>query len=43
MCRFCARLARQLHQIRTAARQPLPNTEPDPGLEDRLLRRLSRR
>lgn len=42
MCHFCSRLARQLEQLRSAARQ-VRDREADPGLEDRLIRRLSGR
>lgn len=43
MCGLCARLARQLEQLRTAVRQSRDEHEADPGLEERLIRRLSRR
>lgn len=40
MCDLCSRLARQLEQIRSAARQV---GDADPGLEERLIRKLSGR
>lgn len=43
MCDFCSRLARQLEQLRHAARQMSDLPEADPSLEDRLIRWLSRR
>lgn len=43
MCRLCSRLARQVEQMRSAARRTSDQDEADPGLEDRLLRRLSGR
>lgn len=43
MCDFCSRLARQLEQMRSAARKTGEENEADPGLEDRLIRRLSQR
>lgn len=43
MCDFCSRLARQLEQLRSAARQMRDQDEADPGLEERLMRRLSGR
>lgn len=42
MCRLCSRLARQLEQMRAAARRMREPGETDPGLEERLIRRLSR-
>lgn len=41
MCRFCSRLARQLEQLRSGARELHDQDEADAGLEDRLIRRLS--
>jgi hypothetical protein len=41
MCKFCSRLARQLEQLRTGARRISDQYEADPGLEERLIRRLS--
>jgi hypothetical protein len=41
MCKFCSRLARQLEQLRTGARRMRDQHEADPGLEERLIRRLS--
>jgi hypothetical protein len=41
MCRFCSRLARQLEQLRSGARELRDQNEADAGLEDRLIRRLS--
>jgi hypothetical protein len=43
MCDFCSRLARQLEQMRSGARQMGDHDEADAGLEERLVRRLSRR
>lgn len=43
MCDFCSRLATQIEQLRTAARQLGHENEGDAGLEDRLIRRLSQR
>jgi len=43
MCGMCSRLAGQLEQLRSAARQTREENEADAGLEDRLIRRLSRR
>jgi hypothetical protein len=44
MCDLCSRLARQINQLRFAARQVRDWEEPaDPELEDRLIRRLSGR
>ena len=43
MCGLCSRLARQVEQLRSAARRMGEQDEPDPGLEDRLIRRLSGR
>lgn len=43
MCDLCSRLARQLEQMRSAAHQTREENEPDAGLEDRLIRRLSQR
>ena len=41
MCDFCSRLARQLEQLRSGARQMRDQNEADGGLVDRLIRRLS--
>jgi hypothetical protein len=41
MCKFCSRLARQLEQLRAGARRMSDQHETDPGLEERLIRRLS--
>jgi hypothetical protein len=41
MCKLCARLARQLAQVRSAARRVGDQNDADQGFEDRLLRRLS--
>lgn len=41
MCRLCSRLARQVEQMRSAARRTSDQDEADPGLEARLIRRLS--
>lgn len=43
MCRLCSRLARQLEQMRSAARRTGDQDAADPGLEERLIRRLSGR
>ena len=43
MCRLCSRLARQMELLRSAARRMSDQEEADPGLEDRLIRRLSGR
>jgi hypothetical protein len=43
MCDLCSRLARQLEQMRSAARKTHEENEADAGLEDRLIRRLSQR
>jgi len=43
MCRFCSRLARQVEQLRSAARGMSEKKEADPNFEDRLIRRLSGR
>jgi hypothetical protein len=43
MCRFCSRLARQMEQLRSAARAMSQKEEADPNFEDRLIRRLSGR
>ncbi|MBI4904028.1 MAG: zf-HC2 domain-containing protein [Acidobacteria bacterium] len=42
MCTLCARLARQLNQIRAGARGLREGNEADGGLEERLIRRLTR-
>jgi hypothetical protein len=41
MCDFCSRLARQLEQLRAAARDLRQGNQGDVGLEDRLIRRFS--
>ncbi len=41
MCRLCSRLARQLLQMRSAAKTAAAEAMPDSDLEERLLRRLS--
>jgi hypothetical protein len=43
MCDFCSRLARQLKQLRSGARQMSDHDEPGAGFEERLIQRLSRR
>jgi hypothetical protein len=43
MCDLCSRLARQVEQLRSAARQMSDQDQADQGLEDRLLRRLTGR
>jgi hypothetical protein len=43
MCKFCSRLARQLEHLRSGVQQMSDQDEADPGLEDRLIRRLSGR
>ena len=43
MCRLCSRLARQVEQLRTAARGMANEDAADPSFEDRLTRRLSGR
>lgn len=43
MCGLCSRLARQVEQLRSAARRMNDRDEADLGLEDRLIRRLSGR
>ena len=43
MCEYCSRLARQLRQMRAAARKMPDSASSDPGLEDRILSRLSGR
>jgi len=43
MCGLCSRLARQVEQLRSAARRMSDQDEADLGLEDRLIRRLSGR
>jgi hypothetical protein len=40
MCEFCSRLARQVEQLRSAARRMSDQGEADPDFEDRLIRRL---
>jgi len=42
MCDLCSRLARQLVRLRDGARQMRDPDEPDPGLEERVIRRLYR-
>lgn len=41
LCKYCSRLARQLRQMRSAVRKT-PDSA-DPGLEDRIISRLSER
>lgn len=41
LCDFCSRLAKQLEQLRSGARETREENEADAGLEDRLIRRLS--
>ncbi len=41
MCDLCSRLARQLEQMRAAARQMGEPDETGPALEDRVIRRLA--
>jgi hypothetical protein len=43
MCDLCSRLARQVEQLRSAARRMSDQDKADQGLEDRLIRRLSGR
>ena len=43
MCRFCSRLARQIEQLRSAARGASQHEGVDPDFEDGLIRRLSGR
>lgn len=43
MCDLCSRLARQLEQMRAAARRMRYRDEADPGLEDRLISKLTRK
>jgi hypothetical protein len=43
MCRFCSRLARQMEQLRLAARGVRQRDKAAPNFEDRLVRRLSGR
>ena len=43
MCRFCSRLARQVAQLRSAARGVSQEEGADPDFEDSLIRRLSGR
>jgi hypothetical protein len=43
MCKYCSRLARQLRQMRAAARRMPDSVSSDPGLEDRIISRLSGR
>ena len=43
MCRFCSRLARQIEQLRSAARGASQQEGVDPDFEDGLIRRLSGR
>lgn len=43
MCDVCSRLARQLEQLRSGARQMRDQNEADAGLEERLIRHLSQR
>jgi hypothetical protein len=41
MCGLCSRLARQLKQMRSAAKSAGATDNADAGLEERLIRRLS--
>jgi hypothetical protein len=41
LCKFCSRLARQVEQMRRAAREMNLQDAADPDLENRLVRRLS--
>ena len=41
MCRFCSRLAREIEQLRSAARGVTQQEAADSDFEDRLIRRLS--
>jgi hypothetical protein len=41
MCGLCSRLARQVEQLRSAARRMSEQDEADPNLEERLIRRVS--
>ena len=41
MCRFCSRLARQIEQLRSAARGVSEKEMPPRDFEDRLIQRLS--
>lgn len=43
MCRYCSRFARQLRQIRMAARAAQNSVEADDHLEERIIERLSGR
>jgi hypothetical protein len=43
MCRFCSRLARQMEQLRSAARGVNQQEGAAPDFEDRLIGRLSGR
>ncbi|MDQ6760925.1 MAG: zf-HC2 domain-containing protein [Acidobacteriota bacterium] len=43
LCRFCSRLARQIRQMRAAAQRMSDSSDPDAGLEERLVARLSLR
>jgi hypothetical protein len=43
MCDGCSLLARQLAQLRAAARRMGPQNEPAAGLEERIVRKLSGR
>jgi hypothetical protein len=41
MCKYCSRLARQLEQLRIMCQNMPDLTEADPGLEDRIIGRIS--
>ena len=41
MCKYCSRFARQIEQLRAAARRTPDPAEADPDLEERIIRRLS--
>jgi hypothetical protein len=43
MCKHCSRFARQLQQLRAAARRAQDALEPDSHLEERIMAHLSRR
>ena len=43
MCQYCSRFARQIEQLRIAARRMADPAEEDPGLEERIINRLSGR
>ena len=43
MCKICSRLARQIEQMRAGAQRMHHRDEADPGLEERLIKKLSGR